>query len=79
VESALTALLAFVQHGVVAVALDVPGRVEALLHQVDRPGHHLHTFGLRQARGRHEAEPAGLQLAAGAVGQEVSGDVPGLG
>ena len=44
-------------------ALDVAGRVEALLHQVDRPQHRLDALVLDQAGGEAEAEAAGLRLA----------------
>ncbi|WP_234381280.1 transposase [Streptomyces sp. NRRL F-5122] len=58
-----TALLALVHYGVATVALDVAGRVEALLHQVDRPGHRLYALHLGQPGGRTEPESA-LRLAA---------------
>lgn len=54
-------LLSFVEDGV--AALDVPGGVVALFHQVDCPEHQLDAFQLGQARGGSEAEAAGLRFA----------------
>ncbi len=47
------------------------GGVEALLHEVDGPGHLLDAFELREAGGRPEAEGSGEGLAGGGVGEEV--------